>query len=89
MLKLIAAARDGATAETSVEPPRRPTPEETARAARFMKTVRDEAEALGIAAEVLATRRDVESLAQGSRDGALLRGWRRAVIGEKLLALTE
>ena len=89
LLALIAGARAGATVEAAVEPPRRPTPEETARAANYMKVVRDEAEALGIAPEVLATRRDVESLAQGSRDGALLRGWRRVAIGEKLVALTE
>jgi ribonuclease D len=36
--------------------------------------------------EVLATRRDLEQLADGRRDGALLRGWRRATVGERLLA---
>lgn len=41
---------------------------------------------LGISAEVLATRRDLELLADGHRDIALLRGWRRAVVGEQLLA---
>jgi len=52
-----------------------------------MQLVRAEADALGVGAELLATRRDVEALAQGSRDNALTRGWRRAVIGEKLLAV--
>jgi ribonuclease D len=41
---------------------------------------------LGLAPEVLATRRDLEQLAGGARDGAVLRGWRRAVLGEQLLA---
>ena len=41
---------------------------------------------LGLVPEVLATRRDLEQLAQGRRDGAVLRGWRRAVVGERLLA---
>ena len=41
---------------------------------------------LGISAEVLATRRDLEKLAEGSDDVAALRGWRRGVIGERLLA---
>ena len=37
--------------------------------------------------EVLATRRDVEALVFDDRgESAVLRGWRRAVIGEKLLA---
>ena len=41
---------------------------------------------LGLVPEVLATRRDLEQLADGRRDGALLRGWRRGVLGERLLA---
>jgi len=35
---------------------------------------------------VLATRRDLELLADGRRDIGMLRGWRRAVIGERMLA---
>jgi ribonuclease D len=41
---------------------------------------------LQLAPEVLATRRDLEQLAAGRRDGSLLRGWRRSVLGERLLA---
>ena len=41
---------------------------------------------LGLVPEVLATRRELEQIADGRRDGALLRGWRRAVVGERLLA---
>jgi ribonuclease D len=41
---------------------------------------------LAISPEVLTTRRDLERLAEGGDDIAALRGWRRAVIGEKLLA---
>jgi ribonuclease D len=40
---------------------------------------------LQLAPEVLATRRDLEQLAAGRRDGPVLRGWRRAVLGERLL----
>ena len=87
LLKLLAAARAGAAPDDAVEASRRPTPEETALAAKFMQAVRTEAEALGVAPVVLATRRDVEALALGSRENPLLRGWRRAAIGEKLLAL--
>ncbi len=38
-----------------------------------------------IAPEILATRRDLERLAAGVRDGGPLAGWRRAVVGERLL----
>jgi ribonuclease D len=41
---------------------------------------------LNLVPEVLATRRDLEQLAEGRRDGAPLRGWRRALLGERLLA---
>lgn len=41
---------------------------------------------LGLSPEVLATRRDLEQLAEGKRDVAVLRGWRRAVVGERMLA---
>jgi ribonuclease D len=41
---------------------------------------------LHLVPEVLATRRDLEQLADGRRDGALLRGWRRGTVGERLLA---
>jgi ribonuclease D len=41
---------------------------------------------LSISPEVLATRRDLERLADGGDDIAALDGWRRPVIGEKLLA---
>ena len=41
---------------------------------------------LGLSPEVLATRRDLEQLADGRRDVAVLRGWRRSVVGERMLA---
>ena len=44
------------------------------------------AQSLGLSPEVLATRRDIEQLAEGSRNVSILQGWRRTVIGEPLLA---
>jgi ribonuclease D len=41
---------------------------------------------LQLAPEVLATRRDLEQLADGAREGAVLRGWRQSILGERLLA---
>ncbi len=46
------------------------------------------AKELALAPEVLATRRDLEALARGDADCGLLNGWRKAVIGERLLKLT-
>ncbi len=47
---------------------------------------RSTAEELGLSPEVLATRRDLEQLAAGRQDAQVLIGWRRAVLGERLLA---
>jgi len=41
---------------------------------------------LNLPPEILATRRDLEQLADGRQDGGVLSGWRREVIGERLLA---
>jgi ribonuclease D len=69
-------------------PPRRerPDPVLTARVKQFGSIVQNAATQLGVAPELLATRRDLERLAGGAQDGPLLRGWRREVIGERLLA---
>jgi ribonuclease D len=64
----------------------RATPEENALIAKLQQIVRDEAAGLEMSSEVIATRRDVEALVFKDRgESAVLRGWRRGVVGEKLL----
>ena len=41
---------------------------------------------LGLSPEILATRRDLEQLADGRQDIAVLKGWRRGIIGDRMLA---
>jgi ribonuclease D len=65
----------------------RPEPARTALAAQLMQIVRDEALRLGITPELLATRRDVDLLVNGDADTPVLRGWRRALVGDRLRAL--
>jgi len=68
--------------------PARPRPD-VARAALVRKLgaiSQAVAEELGLVPEVLATRRDLEQLAEGRRDGPLSRGWRLEVLGQRLLA---
>ena len=64
----------------------RPDPVKSALAKKLGAVNQAVATELGISPEVLATRRDLEQLADGGRDIAALKGWRRAVIGDKLLA---
>ena len=88
LLELLRAARSGEP-PVPLEPPRRPTNDEQALAAALLKLVRDEAAALGIAAEVLATRKDVEAVAFGAialEQSPLLRGWRGQVLAGRFRA---
>ena len=74
-------------ADATVAEPVRPTAEENAKVSRLQAVVRETATALGVAPEILATRRDVEALVFPDRgESAVLRGWRRGVVGERLLA---
>jgi ribonuclease D len=64
----------------------RPSPEQTALVRKLTTLNQTIAQGLGLSPEVLATRRDIEQLAEGGRDLSILQGWRRTVIGESLLA---
>lgn len=89
LITLIASAHQGADGTDTLQVAPRPTPGETTRVARLQQLVRDKAVEMGISPEVLATRRDVEALVFPERgESALLRGWRRGVIGQRLLDAT-
>jgi len=84
ILGLVQAA--GLPAELPPPPARpRPDPVVQARVKRLAAIVQKRAGELEMASEVLATRRDLEAIARRG-DLAPLAGWRRAVLGEELLA---
>ncbi len=65
-----------------------PTAAENKLIKQLSVTVREEAERLGTSPALLATRDDLIALARNEGDEPpVLRGWRREVIGEKLLAI--
>ena len=64
----------------------RPDPQVNALMKKLGEIHRAAAAELALSPEVLATRRDLEQIAAGRRDGPVLAGWRRAVLGERLLA---
>lgn len=87
LLALVADAR-AAVVDDEPEPQgRRLESHETALVARLMDEARAEAGRIGVSPELLVTRRDVEALVLGQAEPALLRGWRRDAIGERLRAL--
>jgi ribonuclease D len=64
----------------------RPDAELQARTRRLAELLQRRATELGLAAELLATRRELEAIARGERDAGVLEGWRRDAIGAELLA---
>jgi ribonuclease D len=68
-------------------PPRaRPDPALLARMKRLSAILQRRATELGLAAEILATRRDLESIVRGDNNAEVLTGWRLDVVGKELLA---
>lgn len=65
----------------------RPDPAFEALVRRLGELTKTVATGLEMAPETLATRKDLEQVARGDEAAAPLTGWRRAVIGEKLLAV--
>lgn len=64
----------------------RPDPAKTALVKKLGALNQAIAAEIGLSPEVLATRRDLELLADGRRDVGVLRGWRRDVVGDRMLA---
>jgi len=64
----------------------RPSDAERQHQQRLTQHVRDLATELGIAAEVLATQKDLRRIVAGETTDAVFRGWRRTVVGERLSA---
>jgi len=64
----------------------RPDPAKTALVRRLTDLNQSIAAELSMSPEVLTTRRELEQLADGRRDVPVLQGWRRSVVGERLVA---
>jgi ribonuclease D len=86
--ELLALVHEAGIAEPAPPLPRRERPDAAmlATVKRLVEVTAAAATELGVGQEVLATRRELEKLAGGRQDVSLLRGWRKSVIGEKLLA---
>lgn len=65
----------------------KPAPPDAKVLKQLSHVVRDAAAALGISAELLAPRRELTAIVRGDRDVRQFRGWRKTVIGDRLLEL--
>ncbi len=86
ILALLADATDG---KDDYRPPMRPGEREKAQLKAMQTAVAEAADELDVAAEVVAPRKELSALMLGDRDVRSLSGWRRAVIGERLLELLD
>ncbi len=64
----------------------RPDPILQARVKNLAELLQKKAAQLDLAPELLATRRELESLARGETTAEVLQGWRREIVGSELLA---
>ena len=86
LVALIHAPENGEAAGRMDSDPGRPGPSEVLQLKKLQEKLQGIAAELGIQPEVLATRRELAALVRGARELPVLTGWRRAVIGEPLLA---
>lgn len=85
LLQAVAAA---SADEHDYRPPRPPDEGQKALLKEMQARVQKSADELGIAAEMIASRRELaDIIVSGSRDSRLFSGWRRVIIGSDLLAL--
>ncbi len=85
LLAAIAAPVEGAPARD--EGAGRPGPDQLRLQKALQKRLAEIAAELVIQPEVLATRRELAALARGERDVPAMQGWRREVVGERLVAV--
>ena len=86
LLEILEAARSD---NTDYEPPQKPDENQKSILKSMQTTVSACAEELSIAAEVIAPKKELSASLNGNRDSRVFTGWRRKLIGEKLLEMLE
>jgi ribonuclease D len=79
-----------ATHDTSdYQPPGRPDEQQKAALKEMQRIVADHAAALGLAAELIAPKKELSAAMLGERDLRVFRGWRRDLVGDALLGVLD
>jgi ribonuclease D len=86
LLRLVQAAQGAPDDPRLPQPPRRPDEGHRERLKALQARVAGAAAGLGVAPEVVASRKELAAALSGARDLRVFRGWRRELIGEELLA---
>jgi ribonuclease D len=80
----LASATDG---DLSYRPPARPTEQQKLLLKTMQAEVAKIATDLGITAELIAPRKELSTIMLGERDSRVFTGWRREIVGQRLLEL--
>lgn len=85
LLALVTRGREQAQSEPAAFVPPKPEAQQLAMVTKLMNLARAKAEELKVSPEILVTRRDVEQLVFSRRSDRLSTGWRKDVIGDRLI----
>lgn len=87
LLAILARARSDALSPGDYQPPPRPDETEKRRLKPMLALITDRARDLGMQPEVIASRKDLTAALHGERNLRVFRGWRRELVGDRLLEL--
>ena len=75
--------------ESGYHPPGRPDEKQKALLKKIQQVVNACAESIGIAAELVAPKKELSAAMLGDRESRVFRGWRKDVVGNELLEVLE
>jgi ribonuclease D len=85
---ILAAVEESKKDDSKYRPPSAPNEDQKAILKSIQQHVAECADDLGLAAETVASKRDLSAVIfDGDRDSKILTGWRRELVGERLLGL--
>lgn len=87
--ELLGILKDATHDESGYQPPTRPDEQQKSALKHMQKQVSKCADELGIAAELLAPKKELSAAMLGNRQSRVFNGWRRDIIGERLLETLE
>ncbi len=87
--ELLQILNDAGENETGYNPPLRPNEKQKALLKELQRQASGCAEQLGIATEIIAPRKELSAAMLGARDSRVFRGWRKELLGSKLLELLD
>jgi ribonuclease D len=86
---IIDIVRHSSGEDCNYQPPPRPDEKQKSALKAMQKLVQKYADELGLAAEIVAPKKELSAAVLGQRDGRLFKGWRRELVGDQLLELIQ